>query len=184
MPRKRVLGQMNETELLNELEKLPIKTNLRTLKVVVTDDDCRRSNPGHPLSCAVSTAVRRMLPKASYVCTKHHGLTVTIGGRYLHFAQTNKGSQTIRAFDEQKIKPPTTLTFQLFGVSLVRKPNDPDKRKQQINEARKKRRAQNRADKNYDLNPLRMRTAMSAKAEIRAAIARAKRGAEKKTASA
>ena len=111
------------------------------------------------MSCAVSTAIRRMMPEASYVCTKHNGLTVTINGRYLHFAQSNKGSQAIRAFDEKKVRPPP-LTFVLFNVRLV--PKQSNERKEQINEARRKRAAEGRPDKTYVGDPLRLRTAKSA----------------------
>jgi hypothetical protein len=153
------LEWMTEEELIEQLKALPMDSSLRMLKVAVTDDDCERSRPGHPTSCAVSTAVRRMLPKASYVCTKHHGLTVTINGRYLHFAQSNKGSQAIRAFDERKVRPPA-LTFTLFNVRPV--PKQSKERKEQINEARRKRAAEGRPDKIYIGEPLRLRIAKTA----------------------
>jgi hypothetical protein len=164
MPKPKKIGKlewMSSEELIAQLKNLPMDSSLRVLKVAVTNDDCERSNPGRPTSCAVSTAVRRMLPKASYVCTKHHGLTVTIAGSYLHFAQSNKGSQAIRAFDEKKARPPA-LTFTLFHIKRV--PKQSNERKEQINEARRRRAAEGRPDKIYEGEPLRLRTAKIARA--------------------
>jgi hypothetical protein len=137
----------------------------KTLKVAPTDEDCERSNPGRPMSCAVSTAVRRMFPAASFVCTKHNCLTVTINGRYLHFALSNKGSRAIDDFDARGTKPPP-LSFTLFDVRPITQISDT--RKQQINAARQKRVAEGRPDKTYRSDPLRMRTTKLAKAAPRA----------------
>ncbi|HEY1881362.1 MAG TPA: hypothetical protein VGG68_15655 [Caulobacteraceae bacterium] len=149
----------------------------RPLKVTVTADDCRDKNRGHPLSCAISMAVRRILSDASYACSRHDGLTVTVSGHYLHFKVNRKASRAIQDFDEGKLKTPITLTFPLEGVSEVAKLTP--ERKQQINAARQKRAAEGRPDKTYSKRPpLRMRNVKAAKDELRAAIDKAKRDAE------
>ena len=168
MPKKakpKKLGKlewMSDAELITRLKTVPMDSDLRRLKVAPTDDECARSNPGRPTTCAISTAVRGMLPQASYVSTRHHGLTITIAGYYLHFAQSSKGSQAIRDYDEKNVKPPA-CTFTLFNIQPVRKQSA--ERKAQINAARKQRRAEGRPDKEYAGNSLRMRTVKTAKQE-------------------
>jgi hypothetical protein len=169
------LRWMSEQELIDQLASMPGNSPLRRLRVEVTKDDCKHSNPGHPLSCAISVAMRRVLPTASFVCTRHNRMTVTIGKRYLHFEVNDRSSNFIKRFDELVEVSPAILTFRLVDVGKV-KQHSPE-RKAQINAARNKRREEGRPDKAYHSAPLRLRTTKSAKAEIKAAIERAKRGA-------
>lgn len=172
------LRWMRETDLIDQLAHMPGDSPLRKLKVEVTEDDCRNGNPGHPMSCAISVALRRAFPEATYACTRHDNLTVTIARRYLHFHISRKASGFIDRFDQGAAKP-TMLELRLVDVKRVK--TQSEERKAAINIARKKRAEEGRPDKTYYSDPLRMRTTKSAKekakAQLKAAIERAKRDA-------
>jgi hypothetical protein len=176
------LRWMSEAELIDQLKKMAGDSSLRTLNVSVTGADCDDKKRGHPMSCAISTAVKRMLPQATRVCTKPNCLTVTVDGRYLHFFINDKSSQAIEAFDQGRLKTPVNLTFPLVSVGDVEKQSN--ERKEQINEARRRRAEEGRPDKpSKPLPPMRLRTVKfskdkAKKDEIRAAIEKAKRDAE------
>jgi hypothetical protein len=173
------LHWMSETDLIDQLAITPGNSPLRRIEVAVTEKDCKDANPGRPMSCAISLAMRRAFPAASYACTRRNRLTVTIAKRYLHFEVNDKSDRFIDQLDQLREPNPTTLHFHLVEVKKVAQ-HSPE-RKAQINEARNKRRADGRPDKDYNGNPLRMRTMKSAKdkakAHLRAAIERAKRNA-------
>lgn len=176
------LRWMSEAELIDKLKKLPGDSSLRTLNVVVTGEDCNNKKRGHPMSCAISSAVKRLLPQATYVCTKPNCLTITVDGRYLHFFMNDKAMACVEAFDQGRLKTPISLNFPLVSVDEVAKPSN--ERKEQINAARRKRVAEGRPDKpSNPLPPMRLRTVKFAKNkseadELRAAIEKAKRDAE------
>lgn len=176
------LRWMSEAELIDQLKKMAGDSSLRTLNVNVTGADCNEKGRGHPMSCAVSTAVKRMLPQATYVCTKPNCLTVTVDGRYLHFFINDKAAQAIEAFDQGRLRTPVNLSFPLVSVGEVQKSSN--ERKERINAARRKRAEEGRPDKpSKPLPPMRLRTVKFAKNkneadELRAAIEKAKRGAE------
>jgi hypothetical protein len=159
MRKPKLADYMSDLELIEQLKELPLSSPLRMLTVKVTNDDCHDEARGHPTKCAVSTALRRILPKATYACTKHNGVTITINSYYCHFAQSNKGSHTIDDFDQRRFKP-TALMLQLTDIRAVQKASS--ERKEQINEARRKRASEGRPDKTYKGDPLRMRMAKSA----------------------
>jgi hypothetical protein len=172
------LRWMRETDLIDQLAAKPGNSPIRKLIVEVTEDDCRKGNPGHPMSCAISVALRRAFPEATYACTRHDNLTVTIARRYLHFHMSRKASGFIDRFDQGAAEP-TVLELHLVDVKKVKQQSE--ERKVQINVARDRRAQEGRPDKTYYSDPLRMRTTKSAKekakAELRLAIDRAKRAA-------
>jgi hypothetical protein len=176
------LRYMTEAELIDQLKKLPGDSSLRTLNVTVTGQDCDDRKRGHPLSCAISTAVKRMLPQATRACTKPNCLTVTVDGRYLHFFMNDKAMACVEAFDQGRLKTPMNLSFPLVSVAEV--PKASNERKEQINAARRKRIEEGRPDKpSKPLPPMRLRTVKYTKAvteadELRAAIEKAKRDAK------
>lgn len=158
MRKPKLADAMSEIEQIDQLKDLPLSSPLRMLTVKVMNEDCHDDARGHPTKCAVSTALRRILPKATYACTKHNGVTITINGHYFHFAQSNKGSHTIDDFDRRRFKP-TALLLQLTDIRPVSKATN--ERKEQINEARRRRAKEGRPDKTYTGDPLRLRTAKS-----------------------
>jgi hypothetical protein len=174
------LKWMSDTDLIDQLASAPGNSPNRKIKVAVTEQDCKDANPGRPLSCAISLAVRRAFPTATYACTRRNRMTITIAHRYLHFEVNDKSDRFIDRLDQLLEPDPTTLHFQLIDVRKV--PRQSPERKAQINAARRKRAEEGRPDQTYRSDPLRMRTTKTAKekarVELRAAIEKAKRDAE------
>lgn len=152
---------MRETDKIDQLSHLPGDDPARKIAVYVSAEDCKNGRPGHPMSCAISLALRRMFPEASYACTTKTGITVTIARRYLHFHLDRKTAHFIERFDRLKEPQPGTLALQLVDVKKVEQATEA--RKAQINEARNKRRAEGRPDRAYTGAPERLRIMMEAK---------------------
>jgi hypothetical protein len=173
------LKWMSDQDRIDQLVSTPGNSPLRRIKVSVTEQDCKDANPGRPMSCAISLAIRRAFPTATYACTRRNRMTVTVARRYLHFEVNDRSDRFIDRLDQLMEPDPTTLHFHLIDVKKVKQQSD--ERKAQINVARAKRRGEGRPDKTYHSDPLRMRTTKTAKekakAELRAAIERAKRAA-------
>jgi hypothetical protein len=173
------LQWMSQTELIDQLAVAPGNSPSRRIKVQVTAQDCKDANPGRPMSCAISLAMRRAFPTSTYACTRRNRLTVTIARRYLHFEVNDKSDRFIDRLDQLMRPDPTILNFLLVDVKKVK--TQSEERKAKINVARKTRAEEGRPDKTYHSDPLRMRTTKSAKekakAQLRAAIERAKRAA-------